>query len=80
MPEGAILGPILFFLFTNNITNAVSFIEIVMYADDTSVFISNSSLHELFVTYNDAFDKICTWFTNNMSFLNFKNSLYCIQC
>ena len=70
VPQGFILGPILFILFINDITNAVSFIKIVMCADDISVFISNSNLHKLFVTSNDAFDKMFTWFTDNMLCLN----------
>ena len=57
VPRGSILGPILFILFIYDITNAVSAIKIVKYADETSVFISNSSLHELFFTSNDAFEK-----------------------
>ena len=70
VPQGSILGPILFILFIIDKTNAVSFIKFVKYADDTSVFISNSSLHEPFVASNDAFDKICSWFTDNRLMLS----------
>jgi hypothetical protein len=42
-PQGFILGPLLFLLFVNDLSNAITEISNpVLYADDTSLIISNS--------------------------------------
>ena len=43
IPQGSILGPLLLLLFINNIPNVISDISNpVLYADDTSLIITNS--------------------------------------
>jgi mannose/fructose/N-acetylgalactosamine-specific phosphotransferase system component IID len=43
VPQGSVLGPLLFLLYVNNLPNAISNISNpVLYADDTSLIITNS--------------------------------------
>ena len=51
VPQGSILGPLLFVLFFNDISSYLEYIKIVIYADDTLIFCENARLptieHEL---------------------------------
>ena len=40
VPEGSILGPLLFLLYINGISNTSSIINIIMFADDTNIFLA----------------------------------------
>ena len=55
VPQSSISGPILFTLFINDITSVVQNIEVIMYADDTSIFISGESISDIFTRGNSMF-------------------------
>ena len=46
VPQGSILGPLLFLLVFNDSTETLSTCHILMYADDTVIFYSNKDLKE----------------------------------
>ena len=69
IPQGSILGPLLFILFVNDLPDSV-FCKTVMYADDTSLLVSSSDPVSLQNSLNDNLDSIARWFRINKLTLN----------
>jgi hypothetical protein len=44
VPQGSILGPILFLLYMNDIENCSKLLSFVLFADDTNIFYSNKCI------------------------------------
>ena len=79
MPQGSLLGTVLFTLFINDLVNSSEVIIFVMYADDTTPFLSDASLVNLFFKANAELLKVSAWFLDNRLSINItKTKLFSI--
>ena len=75
VPQGSVLGPILFLLFINDISNfAVEGCVLNMYADDVIIYTSAMSTHELECKLQSCIDSISNWYDMNKLCINKKKS------
>ena len=70
VPQGSILGPILFIAFTTDLSTSVPESKIVAYADDAAILVSEKDLTNLKRKIELCLEKVQLWYTNNGLLIN----------
>ncbi len=75
VPQGSILGPLLFLIFINDLPNATNF-YIKLFADDTFLCSQNDDLKTLESDVNFEIEKVYSWLKMNKLTLNISKSKF----
>jgi len=78
VPQGSILGPLLFLLYINDISTVSKACLNIMFADDTNMFISGKDTESLCNQLNADLTQVQEWLTCNKLSLNVKKTHYMI--
>ncbi len=70
VPQGSILGPLLFLIFINDLNTSVELCGTSMYADDTAVFYFAKDMDELVLSIQYDMQSISCWMNENRLSLN----------
>ena len=73
-PQGSILGPLFFLLYINDLNNVSTVIELILFADDTNLFMSHKDPVYLAASLNSELNKLSAWFKANKLSLNLKKT------
>ena len=70
VPQGSVLGPILFLLYINDLRNAILHSRVYSFADDTALFYTNKKIKHIRKKLNKDLKSLLTWLRANKIALN----------
>ena len=80
VPQGSVLGPLLFLIFINDLPNSSSLLKFILFADDSTLstsFAEENAL-EFTLTLNHELNNVNNWLTSNRICINADKTKYMI--
>ena len=78
VPQGSVLGPLLFLAYVNNMANALRSARHCLYADDTVLYLSGRDIDNMVLGLQSDLDRYSSWCEQNYLTLNVKKTKYVI--
>ena len=78
VPQGSILGPLLFILYVNDIINTSNVLDFILFADDTTILYSNKDIRSKFGLINNELKEVSNWFRANKLSVNATKTNYMV--
>ena len=74
VPQGSLIDPLLFIIYINYLPPVVSHCKIQLYADDTLLYVSSSSVTDIEFMLSEDLEHIIEWLSNNYLYLNYSKT------
>ena len=78
MPQGSVLGPLLFLIYINDIYKASNKLGFYLFADDTNLLYADRNIKSLESVVNVELLNVCDWLRANILSLNIKKTNFVI--
>jgi len=76
VPQGSVLGPLLFILYINDISRSSKLGTFIMFADDTNLFVEGSTKEEVYNKGNEVLKSIHSYMLSNKLHINMSKCCY----
>ena len=78
VPQGSVLGPLLFIIYTNDLPNCLTHSKTILSADDTTVYLNSQNIPDMYIQINYDLESLSEWFRVNKLSLNIGNTNYVV--
>ena len=78
VPQGSVLGPLLFLVYINDLPRSTTKLKSILFADDTTLYTSHENALNLANTLSEELLKVSKWLIDNCLTLNISKTYYVV--